>query len=670
MATGRRIQDEPHERRAKSLIVIVVCCLAFSVLPANLYRLQVKNAAENIRLSNENSMREQIVLPPRGRILDRNGNELARNRPAYSICVLPYRLRNSQDVIQSLCKIRDASGAVVFDSATLAQQFRKANSRKFDLSRIKEDVSIDVVSIVEERYMELPGIVVETESRREYPYGASAFHVVGYMGEIPEKEFDTLRNQDYYWGDLMGRSGLERSYESVMRGKCGREYLEVNAYGKSLGAVESIQKIDPVYGNDLYLSLDINLQMAAEQAFPDSLKGAVVALDPRNGDVLVMFSNPSVDPNIFSAAMSVKSKTWAAVASDRNLPLNNRAIAGVYPPGSTFKVLSGLAGLEAGSINKDSRLPSACGGSFKFGSRIAKCHKQTGHGSLSYISAIQYSCNVYFYQLGLRIGDTRINRYAQMFGLGDITGIDLPGEKAGYLSGEKAYNERFASRNWRWTQGLVMDLAIGQQQVLTPLQLALMVGGMGNGKNVYQPHLLNEERNRDGILVSQKRPHVKSRLELNQYTLDVTRDALAAVVRPGGTGSRAAVPGIAVGGKTGSAQNPHSDLSHALFIACAPVDDPVIAVAVVVENAGGGGAVAAPVAGALLKYFFSETKEGKIVYQKYNPEGQKPKRPLVALAPAPAAAATDGGPAGGGADEAAPADIGTSPPAQQGGANE
>jgi penicillin-binding protein 2 len=510
--------------------------------------------------------------------------------------------------------------------------------------------------------MELPGIVVETESRREYPYGAAAFHVVGYMGEIPEKEFDTLRNQDYYWGDLMGRSGLERTYESVMRGRCGKEFLEVNAYGKSLGAVESIKKIDPIYGNDLYITLDINLQLAAEAAFPDSLKGAVVALDPRNGDVLVMFSNPSVDPNIFSAASSVKSKTWAAVAADRNLPLNNRAIAGVYPPGSTFKVLSGLAGLDAGSITKDSRLPSACGGSFKFGSRIAKCHKQTGHGSLNYTSAIQYSCNVYFYQLGLRVGDTRSNKYAQMFSLGDVTGIDLPGEKAGYLSGEKAYNERFASRNWRWTQGLVMDLAIGQQQVLTPLQLALMVGGMGNGRYIYQPHLLNEERNKDEILVSQVLPRVKNRLELNQYTRDVTRDALAAVVKPGGTGSRAAVPGITVGGKTGSAQNPHSDLSHALFIACAPVDNPVIAVAVVVENAGGGGAVAAPIAGALMNYFFAETEEGKSVYKKYNPEGQKPKRPLAPIGQqAQAAAAEAPAPPPTGAAEAAPA---------QGGVNE
>ena len=592
----------------------------FVVLIGSLFFLQIVDAETNIRLSRENSMRERIVVPARGRIFDRNGLELARNRPSYSIGVLPHRLRNRDEVIRSLCKIRDAAGNQVFDSTVLEQQFRRASSRRFDFTRIKEDAPIEIASIIEERYMELPGIVVETESRREYPFGAAAFHVVGYMGEIPEKEFDTLRQQDYYWGDLMGRAGLERSYESVMRGRTGREFHEVNAFGKSLGAVQHIQRIDPAYGNDLYLSLDVNMQVVAMKAFPDTLKGAVVAVDPRNGEVLVMFSNPSVDPNIFSAATTIRGRTWAAVAADRNLPLNNRAIAGVYPPGSTFKPLSGLAGLQAGNINSNTRMAAGCGGSYRLGSRVARCHNPRGHGSLNYMVANQVSCNVFFYQLGLRLGDERINKYARMFALGQITGIDLPGERMGYLSGEQAYNERFGSRGWRWTQGLVMDLAIGQQQVLTPLQLALMVGGMGNGYHIYKPHLVNEERNKDGILVSQNVPQVLSKLELTDYTREVTHDALAAVIKAGGTGTRSAVPGIQVGGKTGSAQNPHGDKTHAVFIACAPVNDPVISIAVVVENAGGGGAMAAPVAGAVLRYFFAETEEGKAVHAKLNPD--------------------------------------------------
>jgi len=620
MAIGKRLQDEALERRFRSTIIAIVCSVFFVVLIVSLYLLQIVDAEANIRLSKENSMRERIVIPARGRILDRNGLELARNRPSYSIGVLPYRLRNRDAVIQSLCKIHDAEGNAVFDSASLESLFRRANFRRFDFTRIKEDAPIEIASIIEERYLELPGIVVETESRREYPFGAAAFHVVGYMGEIPEKEFDTLRQQDYYWGDLTGRAGLERTYETTMRGRTGREFHEVNAFGKSMGAVQHIQRVEPVYGHDLYLSLDIHMQLVAQKAFPDTLKGAVVAIDPRNGDVLVMYSNPSVDPNIFSAATTIRGRTWAAVAADRDLPLNNRAIAGVYPPGSTFKPLSGLAGLQAGVINSNTRMSSGCGGSYRLGSRVARCHNPRGHGSLNYMVANQVSCNVFFYQLGLRLGDERINKYARMFALGQITGVDLPGERMGYLSGEQAYNERFRPRGWRWTQGLVMDLAIGQQQVLTPLQLALMIGGMGDGQHIYKPHVVNEHRNKDGILVSQTIPEVLSKLELTDYTREVTHEALAAVIKSGGTGTRAAVPGVPVGGKTGSAQNPHGDKTHAVFIACAPVKDPVIAIAVVVENAGGGGAIAAPVAGAVLRHFFAETEEGKAVHAKLNPD--------------------------------------------------
>ncbi|MFP4164682.1 MAG: penicillin-binding protein 2 [Chitinispirillaceae bacterium] len=622
MPFGKRLQDEQTERRVKSYLLSVFVTLCFMVLLLRLAHIQVVEAEDNIRLSNENSMRQKVIVPPRGRIFDRNGEVLARNRPSYSICVLPYKLRDRDSVISSLCRIRDMKGNAVFDSLELVKKIGEAFSRRFDATRIKEDVSIEVVSIVEEHSMDLPGIIVETESRREYPLREAAFHVVGYMGEIPEKEFDSLKTEDYFWGDLIGRAGLEREYESVMRGTCGREYLEVNAYGQSLGPIKDITRVEPSPGKDLYLTLHAGLQKAAAEAFPDSLKGTVVALDPRNGEVLVMFSNPSIDANIFSAASSVRSKTWAKAATDRSLPLNNRAVGGTYPPGSTFKPLSGIAALATGNVTRDMRMPVPCRGSYRFGTRVARCWKPSGHGNVNYVSAIKHSCNVYFYQLGIRVGDELINHYARMFCLGQKTGIDLPSEKEGYLSGEKAYNRRFASKGWRWTRGLVLDLAIGQQQIFTPLQLVLMTGGLGNGKAIYRPFLLKEERSSNGLVVRQNTPSVLSDLNVDEKSIQVTREALEAVVNPGGTGWRAAVSGIPVGGKTGSAQNPHGDLSHALFVGAAPVDDPVIAIAVVVENAGGGGAMAAPVAGEVLRYFFSETEEGKTIYKKYNPEAQ------------------------------------------------
>jgi penicillin-binding protein 2 len=617
MASITHLQDNLRDRNTKSAYLIAALGFLFFILFLRLVYLQVIQADINIRLSKENSMRLRVIVPPRGGIYDRNGEMLARNRPSYSLCVLPSQLKKRSAVVGRLCRIHDSSGVPVFDSTDLSAIIKKAYGRRFDLSRLKEDVSFDLISIVEEHAMELPGILIAAESRREYPLGLGAFHVLGYMGEIPEEEFDTLKKQGYYYGDLIGKSGIERQYETVMRGVCGREYIEVDAHGKSLGPLPNIPRIEPIPGNNLYLTLDARLQRKAVEAFPDSLKGAVVALDPRNGEVLVMYSCPSVDPNIFSMAGSVRSKSWSSIVTDTALPLNNRVVAGTYSPGSTFKLVTSVAGLETGMLTAATRMPVPCRGAFKFGNRIAHCWKLTGHGSFDLLSAIQQSCNIYFYQAGFSIGDKTINRYADMLGFGSVTGIDLPIEKNGWTSGEAAYNRRFKSRGWVWTKGQVLDLAIGQAQVATPIQLALMVGGLGNSRVLFRPYLLKEERNRDGIVVKQYYPKVRDSLNFKPGTVEAIHTAMLRVVEPGGTGGRSAVKDVPVGGKTGSAQNPQGEKTHALFIACAPIDDPVIAVAVVVENAGHGGSVAAPVAGDVLRYFFSETEEGKKAALKY-----------------------------------------------------
>jgi penicillin-binding protein 2 len=619
MSFGALLQDEPQQRNLKSIVLIISLSFFFLLLIARMFYVQVVQGDLNTRLSKENAMRVKVKFPPRGRILDKNGVVLARNRPSYSICVLPYKLKKRAETISKLCQIRDTVNQPVFDSTELEQTIRKAALRRFDVTRLKEDVTLDLVSIIEEHSMEIPGIIVETESRREYTLGQSAFHVLGYMSEIPETEFDSLKEQGYQYGDLIGKSGLERQYETIVRGTCGHEYIEVNAYGKSLGPITTIPRVNPVPGNDLYLTIDSRLQRVADIAFNDTLKGAVIALDPRNGEVLLMLSSPSVDPNIFSMSTSLRSKNWSEVATDSNLPLNNRVIGGTYTPGSTFKLISALAGLETNKLTKDSYMPSPCRGGYRIGSRIAHCWNLSGHGSLNLIGALQQSCNIYFYQVGLRLGDVTINHYAEMLGLGVLTGIDLKGERTGWLSGEEAYNKRFARRNWKWTKGLVLDLAIGQTQIVTPIQLALMVGGLGNSKILYKPFLVKEERTLDGAVVKQYRPEVKSTLNLNENTIEAISMALESVIKAGGTGGRASVPGVPVGGKTGSAENPQGDLTHALFVACAPVKNPVIAIAVVVENAGHGGSIAAPIAGEILRYFFAETEEGRQVVEELNP---------------------------------------------------
>jgi penicillin-binding protein 2 len=617
MPIAPQFHDEQRQRLYKSIRLIVFISVLFLILLLRLFSIQVLQAQLNIRLSQENGMQFSILKAPRGLILDRNGNVLARNRPSYSIGVLPYKIKNRRTVIENLCKIRDSSGAAVFDSVELVDQMRRAFSRRFDVTRLKEDVSLEIVSIIEEHSMELPAITVETESRREYLLGLSTFHVLGYMSEIPENQFDSLKKTGYHYGDMAGKAGLEKQYEDILRGKDGQEYIEVNAYGKSLGPIATMPRIEPVAGGNVYCTIDIGLQKVASDSFPDTLKGAVVALDPRNGEVLAMFSSPAADPNIFSLASSLRSKNWAAIALDTSLPLNNRATCGTYPPGSTFKLISAIAGLAGGKLTAESRMPVPCHGSFRFGARLAHCWKPQGHGSYGLVDAIKQSCDVYFYQVGLRLGDQLINQYADLFGLGQPTKIDLPMERAGWLSGEAEYNKRFASRKWVWTKGLDMDLAIGQTQLVTPLQLANMAGALGNGTTLYRPFLLKDVRNPDGIVIMHNNPTVTRTLGLDPSFIETMHKAMLAVTEEGGTAGRAQVPHVPVGGKTGSAENPHGEKTHALFAGCAPVDSPIIAVSVVAENAGHGGSVAAPVGGALMRYYFTHNPEAMRIARAY-----------------------------------------------------
>ncbi len=605
-------QDELQDRINKSLWLIGILSFFFLILLIRIFYIQVIRAETNIRLSKENQMQLKVIKAPRGYIYDRNGVILARNRPSYSIGVLPYKMDKKVDVVANLLKIRDAQGEPIFDSLKLYKRIKKAKRRRFDITRLKEDVSIDIISILEEHAMELPGILVQTEARREYPLGPVSFHILGYMSEIAEEKFDSLKAMGYNYGDNIGQSGLEKQYEPILRGKDGIEYIEVNAYGRSLGPIEHMPRIEPIKGNDLHLTVDSRLQQVIHDTFPDTLKGAVVAINPQNGEVLVMYSSPSLDPNIFSLATSLRAKSWSEAARDPNLPLNNRATSGTYPPGSTFKLVSGLAGIDSDRVNARAFMHRSCTGAYRIGNRVAKCWYAKGHGRLSLRDAVKVSCNVYFYQLGLKTGDNIINQYAENLGLGNLTGIDLPHEKKGWLSGEEAYNKRFAYRNWKWTKGLVLDLAIGQAQTFTPIQMALMVGGLGNKRALYQPFLLRDVTDSEGELIHRIAPEIKRTLNFKEQSLiDIEKAMEEVIVGAGGTGRRSRVPGVRVGGKSGSAENPHGEKTHGLFVACAPLENPVIAIAAVVENAGHGGTVAAPLIGAVLNHFFLETKEGQ-----------------------------------------------------------
>ena len=462
------------------------------------------------------------------------------------------------------------------------------------------------VAFVSEHRYQLPGVQVESEPLRRYPLGLMASHLLGYVGEISDKELVDPHYSDYLSGDLMGRMGIEKRYEKLLRGQDGKRFVEVNAMGRKGDFLGEKHPILPQRGTDLTLTIDLDVQRAAEEAFEPGARGAVVAIDPRTGEVLALASKPNYDPNEFS--MGITQERWNQLSSGGNYPLFNRAIQAVYPPGSTLKPLTALAGLEAGVVQAGTYFPSSCTGEFRFGTRLFGCWKHEGHGTLAMHDAIVRSCDVYFYQLGIRIGLERLSEFMLKLGLSDKTGIDLPQERRGLFPDAAWYDRRYGSG--RWSRGIVLNIAIGQGEVgLTPVKLAQLAAFLANGGTLWRPHLVRTEgsdpRSSDSL---------RQVVAVSERNLATIRSAMASVVSdPQGTGGQSRVDSVTVAGKTGTAQNPHGE-DHALFICFAPVDAPRIAVAVLVENAGHGSTAAAPIARKVLQSFFHPAPRDSVVW--------------------------------------------------------
>lgn len=596
--------EDQQERNLKSLVFGCIVVVAFLVLVGRLLQLQYFEYGENLRRSEDNRIRKISIKAQRGYIMDRYGAVLVRNRPSYHISLLPYQLKDRDSVFNRLLRITDSTGARMIDSANLHFIFERGRWQRFRPQRILEDASLAQVSIIEEHATELPGIETIVEARRDYPFGTLASHVFGYTGEVSEEQLEKEEFKDYTFGDRIGKKGLEQQYESDFRGENGTKFIEVNAYGKEIGLIEGMAHRKAVPGHHLVTTIDLRLQKVAEDAFPDSVKGAVVVLNPQNGEIFAMVSSPRLDPNIFSLEKRELAREWASVAMDSTQPLNNRAIMGTYPPASVFKLITASAGLEYGIINQDTRY-KPCFGGYQFGSRYQRCWKPQGHGSMTVVDALRESCDTYFYQAGLDIDMERINEVARRFGLGDTLGIDIPGEKRGLLMDSTIYEKRFKRLNWHWARGLILNLAIGQGQLVTPLQQAAMFGALASGRGLYKPHFMKEIQRYNGSVIRKYKPVRISNARIKGENHGIILQAMEEVVNaPHGTGKRAAVKGIRVGGKTGSAENPQGEKTHAWFAAAAPLENPSIAIAVVMENAGGGGAMAAPIAGKILNAYF------------------------------------------------------------------
>ncbi len=587
------ITDDEIDVSSRRRVLTIFIILVFVILFLRLYYLQLVSYSEFGKKSDENSVRVVIKEPVRGFIFDRNGRLVVDVGPAYSITVTPAVFdTNNLGFLSSLMQV---------DPAVIQGRIDRGRAySRFSPARIIRDIDFKTLSNVEENLYLLPGITYEVESKRLYPFGICASHLLGYCKEITDEQ---LRRSGtvYQQGDLVGSSGLEASYETFLRGEKGYEFISVNSKGQLLGPLdEGKRDVPSKEGFDLMLSVDFGLQVFAESLMTN-YRGALVAIDPIDGGILAMVSKPDFDPSIFSGVTS--SEVWTKLNTDPDKPLFNRATMTRYPPGSTFKMLVAAAALEEGII--DEHYSITCRGSFRFGNKIFK--DTHVHGTVNVVEAIQKSCDVFFYQLVLKIGLDRLNEYGKRFGFGKPTGIDIGDETSGLIPSTEYYDRVYGKG--KWTQGNLVSLGIGQGEIgVSPLQMAQYTAAFANSGTLIQPHAVNSIRNKRTNRIDII-DHSEIPVRLNYDVMRMIREGMRRVVEePGGTGGLARISGVVSAGKTGTAQNPHGN-DHAWYVGFAPFDQPRIAIAVMLENAGFGGTKAAPIAGMVMeKYLFGELR--------------------------------------------------------------
>ncbi len=580
-------------REERFALLAGVALTGFALVILGLLRLQVVEHERYVLLSKENRVRLEIIRAPRGSIYDRHGELLADTAPSFTIVFRPFPVESTRAVMllhraDWTPRVAELTG---LDTTEVKERVAVAN-RGGQTAVLRRDAPFSVLAAVEETRSELPGLEVQVEPLRHYAHGSLAAHLLGYAGEINQSELDERADRGYHLGDLVGRTGVEKNYEDILRGRDGAEFVVVNAMGRRVARLSEGPGQPPVPGHDLELTIDLKVQKVLEEVMAGVERGGAVALDPRDGSILGLVSRPAFDPNEFSHGLS--QARWDKLSSGGANPLLNRAIQGVYPPGSTFKVVTMTAALRAGIATAATRF-DPCVGGYQFGSRWFACWNKAGHGSLDFIGALEQSCDVYFYQVGPKLGLTPLEETARGFGLGDRTGVDLPQESRGLIPSVAWYDKRWGAG--KWSKGLLLNLAIGQGELLlTPLQLALMMAEIAEDGRAIRPHLVQAVR---GVQEFHPQKPAQPGVIASPAVWDALHKGLEAVVASG-TGTAARIPGIRVAGKTGTAQNPHGK-DHALFACYAPADDPRIALAVVVENSGHGGSVAAPLAARVLR---------------------------------------------------------------------
>jgi penicillin-binding protein 2 len=516
--------------------------------------------------------------------LDSDDKILVDNRSSFSIAIIP-KVINEAD-LQDLCEFLQ----VDYEEAQKKIQ-KQYGFRPIIIAR---DVSNATLIAIEERRQDLPGVITVVTSKRFYPDKVFSPHIFGTIGEINPVE--RITNPEYEQGEMIGKSGLEKRYEKELRGTKGSQFLLVDASGRELRDYDSYQDISPIHGSDHYLKMNYRHQQIAESLMTD-YRGAIIAIDVRDGGILAMASKPDYDPRLLTG--KIEEDIWNQLQTDESRPLFSRAIQSGYPPGSTYKLVAAIAALQDKIITPSWK--ATCPGYFKLGRKTINCWNAKGHGKLDLYGAIKNSCNVYFYQLGLKIGLDTWAKYSKMFKFGSMTMVDLTNENKGLVPTVDYFNRVFGENGW--TRGNLANLAIGQGELLTtPIQLAQFTMILANKGVYYKPHFVDHVYNystREEIKFPIQTEYIRG---IDDEVYDIVREAMR-MVCDGGTGWLGKVPGIETAGKTGSAQNPHGP-THAWFIGFAPFDKPEIAIAVIVENGGGGGAIAAPIARKFMEYYF------------------------------------------------------------------
>ncbi len=578
----------------------------FGVLFLRLVYLQMIHGEEYRRLSMTNCVRLKSIKSSRGLIYDRHHNLLVDNRPAFDLTIV---LEDAKPLKETLERLAELTGDSYED---LTASIKKAGRAAFYKPLVlKRDITRDLLAVIEAHQFDLPGIHIDIEPTRNYIHKKTAAHLIGYLGEINKEELASGKFPNVRSGDSIGRYGIEKSFEADLQGKRGGHQVEVDVNGR---VIKILKTVEPVSGKDLVLTMDLSLQQKAESLLGEN-DGAVVALDPSNGDVLVMASSPSFDQNDFIGGIS--SKKWQALRDDPGRPMNNKAIQAEYPPASTYKTITALAGLEEKVIDRNSTF--FCPGFYKFGNRRYHCWNRYGHGNLNVVDAIAQSCDVFFYQTGEKVGVNALARYAHGSGLGRLTGIRLTHERPGLIPTSAWKKKRFKEP---WQAGETLSISIGQGfNLVTPLQMAVFISAVGNNGTLYRPRLVRSVQDAKGQVIREIEPDITGGLPASKKNLAVVRQGLLEVVHGNhGTARRIRLPGIQIAGKTGTAQVfsrkagekfnnkklRRTLQDHAWFVCYAPAQNPKIAIAVIIEHGEHGSSAAAPVARELIHAYLED----------------------------------------------------------------